>query len=91
MNNRVIIGLLVVVFSGLLLCCGYFLPGPEKIIALEGYNHAHAFCNFKIMITKDVHILKDEHISYVIEEGHMHDPEILDLMELAEEKCKVEE
>jgi hypothetical protein len=73
--------------------CALWYQGcnAEGIVALEGYEHGVAFCEeeYPIIIfdTEEAHLKHEDGIFYVINKGHLDDPEVKQLVDLAEAEC----
>jgi len=85
--------ILITVFAALMLFILAFSSG-KGIIALGDYEHAVAFCGCEfdhVVFQPDEASVKYDathDITYVINKGHEMDMGVVDLMALAEHKCK---
>jgi len=62
----------------------------KGIIALEGYEHGVAFCGseFKsVAHAASAYAWEEGRATYVVNKGHLHDPQVAELKALAEARC----
>lgn len=61
------------------------------IVAVDGYEHGIALCqgyeDSPVDLHGDVHMWNKDGIMYVINEGHLHDPQVNELINLATKEC----
>lgn len=62
----------------------------EGIVILEGYEHGVALCketNAAMVHSGDAHMWADGVAMYTINEGHLNDPQVKELVKLAQVEC----
>ena len=74
--------------------CGfliYNINNPNNgIVGLEGYSEGVAFCGHEykwVIHAADAHVWREHGNTFVINQGHLHDPEVAKLKQLAKEQC----
>jgi len=83
----------IMVFIALVILMLIFINSrcSDGVIVLEDFEHGVAFCGSEIKwvahSTGD-HAWQEGRATYVVNKGHLHDPEVKELKELAEKVCK---
>ena len=83
------------IFGALILVAAVFggifsFASGEGIIILEGYEHGVSFCESEyhsVLFPKEAHVWNDGTATYVINKGHLNDPQVKELVALSKEMC----
>jgi hypothetical protein len=89
MKNTILVGII----AGLALALIVIWSGgcsSNGIIGLDNYEHGVALCESKysaVVHPNKAHVWNDGTATFVINEGHYHDPEVKELVKLAHKEC----